>query len=73
VIQGSTIGTSHWLGLKFGGNLFARGKAWCCSYVTDGHTPLMSGVAGAVTSTGARGAGDMIEHLLSHVGRNHHP
>jgi hypothetical protein len=26
-----------------------------------------------VTSTGARGPGDMIEHLLSHVGGNHHP
>ena len=28
---------------------------------------------GAVTSTGARGPGDMIECLLSHVGGNHHP
>jgi hypothetical protein len=28
---------------------------------------------GAVTSTGARGPGDMIEHLLSNVGGNHHP
>ena len=31
------------------------------------------GAVGAVTSTGARGPGDMIEHLLSHVGGNHHP
>ena len=28
---------------------------------------------GAVTTTEARGPGDMIEHLLSHVGENHHP
>lgn len=26
-----------------------------------------------VTWTGARGLGDMIEHLPSHVGGNHHP
>ena len=28
---------------------------------------------GAVTSTGARGSGDMIECLPSHVGGNYHP
>ena len=28
---------------------------------------------GAVTSTGARGPRDIIEHLPSQVGRNHHP
>jgi hypothetical protein len=31
------------------------------------------GAAGAVTSTGARGPGDMIKYLLSHVGGSHHP
>jgi hypothetical protein len=37
----------------------------------DSHTPLV--VVGAVTSTGVSGPGDMIEHLLSLVGGNHHP
>ena len=36
-------------------------------------THLSCGGRGAVTSTGARGLGDMIEHLLSHVDGNHHP
>jgi hypothetical protein len=31
------------------------------------------GAVGAVTLTGARGSGDMIESLLSHVGGNYHP
>ena len=43
--------------------------------MTDSHTPLLVvvvvvvvGAVGVVTSTGARGPGDMREHLLSHVG-----
>ena len=31
------------------------------------------GAVGSVTSTGARGPGDMMEHLLSHIGGNYHP
>jgi hypothetical protein len=31
------------------------------------------GAVGAVTLTGTRGPGDMIECVLSHVGGNHHP
>ena len=31
------------------------------------------GAVGAVTSTGARGPGDMAEHLPSYVGGNYHP
>ena len=41
----------------------------------DSHTLIATPgrrAVGAVTLTGARGSGDMIEHLLSHVGGNHH-
>jgi hypothetical protein len=31
------------------------------------------GTVGAVTLTGARGPGDMVEHLPSHVGGSYHP
>jgi hypothetical protein len=31
------------------------------------------GAVGAVTLTGARGPGDMVKCLLSHVGGNYHP
>ena len=31
------------------------------------------GTVGAVTLTGIRGPGDIIKHLLSHVGGNYHP
>jgi hypothetical protein len=41
-------------------------EAWGIVFVT-------AGAVGAVTSTGARGPGDMIEHLPYHVGGNHHP
>jgi hypothetical protein len=41
--------------------------------VTASHMLFLWGVVGAVTSTGARGPGDMIECLPSHVdGSNHH-
>jgi hypothetical protein len=67
VIWGSTADSSHRLGLRvWGETLSACGRAWCCSYVTDR-------AVGAVTSTGARGSGDLIELLLSHVGGNYHP
>jgi hypothetical protein len=36
-------------------------------------TPLLWGLVGALTSIGARGPGDMIEHLPSYVGGNYHP
>jgi hypothetical protein len=36
-------------------------------------THLSCGGCGVVTLTGARGPGDMIKHLPSHVGGNHHP
>jgi hypothetical protein len=39
--------------------------------MTDKHTSPVAG-CGAVTSTEARDTGDIIEHLLSHVGGNHH-
>jgi hypothetical protein len=61
MIQGSTAGTSHWLGLRIWGKPIC---IWEGSYMTDSHTPLLWGDLGAVTSTGARGPGDMIEHLL---------
>ena len=57
---------------SLGETLFACGKAWCYSYLADSHTSPVR-VVRVVTSTGARGPGDMIEHLLSHVGGNHHP
>jgi hypothetical protein len=41
--------------------------AWGFICVMDSHTPLLQGAVGVVTSTGARGSGDMIEHLF-HVG-----
>jgi hypothetical protein len=47
--------------------------AWDIVCMTGSHTHLLQGAVGAVTSTGARGPGDMMEHLLSHVGGNHHP
>jgi hypothetical protein len=40
-----------------------------CDYLP--HTSPV-GAVGAVTSTGARGPGDMRECLLSHVGENYH-
>jgi hypothetical protein len=43
-------------------------EAWGSICVTDSHTPLLQGAVGAVTSTGARGPEDMIEHLPSYVG-----
>jgi hypothetical protein len=54
-----------------GENLFACGKGWCCSYMIDSTSP--AGALGTGTSTGLRNPGDMIEHLLSHVGGNRHP
>ena len=58
---------------SLGKRLFACGKAWCCSYMTESHTTLCVWAVWVVTSTGARSPGDMVEHLLSHVGGNHHP
>ena len=73
VIQGLIAGTSHWLGLRvWGETLFACGKAWCNSFVADGHASPV-GPVGAIISTGARGPGDMVKRLLSHVGGNYHP
>jgi hypothetical protein len=40
-------------------------------YVTKSHASPV-GAVGVVTSTGARGPGDMREYLLSHVGGNYH-
>ncbi len=40
--------------------------------MTDNHSASPVGAVGAVTSTGARGPGDMIDRLLSHVGGNYH-
>jgi hypothetical protein len=52
-------------------------EAWDIVCMTDSHTHLLEGGRGGavevVTSTGARRPRDMIEHLLSHVGGNHHP
>jgi hypothetical protein len=56
-------------------------EAWDIVCVTDSHTLLLWGLWGrgggvglvAVTSTGARGPGDMIEHLPSRVGVSHCP
>jgi hypothetical protein len=56
---------------SLGDPLFVCGKAWCCSYMTDSHTTSCGG-CGVVTSTGARGSGDMIKCLQSHVGGNYH-
>jgi hypothetical protein len=50
---------------SLGKTLFACGKALRCS------SPVKA--VEAVTLTGARGPGDMIEYLLFHVGGNHHP
>jgi hypothetical protein len=40
--------------------------------VTVSHASPME-TEGAVTLTGAKVPGDMVEHLLSHVGENYHP
>jgi hypothetical protein len=48
-------------------------KAWGFIYMTDSNTSLLQGLMGAVTLIGARGAGDMIKYLLTHVGGNNHP
>jgi hypothetical protein len=47
--------------------------AWDIVCMTDSHTPFLRELWGAVTSTRARGLGDMIKHLPCHVGGNHHP
>jgi hypothetical protein len=73
VTQGSTAGTSHWLGLRVWGKPHLHmgrldaAPTWLIA------THLSCGAVGAVTSTVARGPGDMIKHLPSHVGGNHHP
>jgi hypothetical protein len=56
---------------SLGKTLFACGKAWCCSYVTDTHTHLLWGLWGSNfnRSQGSR----RHEHLLPHVGGNHYP
>jgi hypothetical protein len=56
-----------------GRSLARRSEAWDIVYMTESHKPLLRGAVGAVTSTGARGPGDMRERLQSHVGRNYHP
>ena len=52
-------------------------ESWGFICVTDSHTSLLQGLWGlqlrTVISPGARGPGDMTEHLLFHVGGNHHP
>ena len=46
--------TDHGRFESFGETLFACGRAWCCSYVTDGHIPLCRGLWEAVAVTGVR-------------------
>jgi hypothetical protein len=48
-------------------------EAWDIVCVTCSHRIMALGAVGVVTSTGARGPGGMIEHLLFLVGGNHHP
>jgi hypothetical protein len=72
VIQSSTAGTSHWLGLRVWGKPYLHvGKLGAAWWLIATH--LSCGGCGVVTSTGARHPGDMIKHLLSHVGGNYHP
>jgi hypothetical protein len=52
---------------RLGETLFVCGKAWCCSYVADSHASPVGAVE-VVTLTGARGPGDMVKCLQSHVG-----
>jgi hypothetical protein len=42
---------------------------WLCDYYP--HFPV--GAVAVVTSRGTMGPGDMVEHLLTHVGGNYHP
>jgi hypothetical protein len=70
VIQGSTAGTSHWLGLRVWGKPYLHVERL-------GAVPTRliacASPVGAVTLTGVRGPGDMMKRLLSHVGGNYHP
>jgi hypothetical protein len=56
-----------------GRSLARRPETWDIVYLTASHEPdSVVMTVGEVTSTGARGPGDMVECLLSHVGRNYH-
>ena len=58
---------------SFGETLFACGKAWCCSYLTDGHISLCRVGGGCSYITGAKDPECVAENLLSHAGGVQHP